>query len=108
MYKQDEVGKRLQKLRKLRGNSREETAKSIGRTLRYYGDIERGSCGMSLETLIRLADLYHVSLDYLVFGVTEDSVSIKEEEIRYAMRKLGNLEEKTRDVVLEMLNLFEY
>ena len=32
-----------------------EVAGKIGRAVHYYGDIERGTCGMSIETLLDLS-----------------------------------------------------
>lgn len=107
MYQPKEVGKRLRRMRKAHGDSREKIAGSIGRTLRYYGDIERGTCGMSVETLIRLADYYHVSLDYLVYGDAEDMPDMEREQVKYAAAKLGHMEERKRNVVIEMLQLLE-
>lgn len=107
MYQPKEVGKRLQRMRKEHGDSRKKIAESIGRTLRYYGDLERGTCGMSVDTLIRLADYYHVPLDYLVYGDMEEMPDMKREQVEYAAVKLGNMEEKKRNVVIEMLQLLE-
>lgn len=105
IYKAVEIGERLRHLRKDYGYSREKIAERIGRSSKYYADIERGSCGMSIETLLELADVYHVSLDYLVHGETEDGQDKLDEETRWAIRRLGGLERRRRKIVIEMVSL---
>lgn len=43
-------------------------AEKIDRAAKYYADIERGSCGMSVETLMALSEALDVSLDYIIYG----------------------------------------
>ena len=62
------VGERLRAKRLLLGMTREEVAEKIGRASKYYADIERGSCGMSTETLLALASVLDMSLDYIILG----------------------------------------
>lgn len=104
-YKANEVGIRLRTLRKSGGYSREEIAAGIGRSPKYYADIERGICGMSLDTLISLSDFYHVSLDFLVMGTTEQNPEQLDEETRWAMLRLCQMEKRRRKIVVEMVNL---
>ncbi len=49
----------------------ELVAERLGVVNKYYADIERGTCGMSVETLINLSRLYGVSLDTLIYGEKE-------------------------------------
>ena len=49
-----------------------EAAEQLGRVPTYYADIERGNCGMSVETMIAISRLYHMSLDYLILGKEEN------------------------------------
>ena len=62
------AGERLRAKRLLLGMTREEVAEKIGRASKYYADIERGSCGMSTETLLALASVLDMSLDYIILG----------------------------------------
>ena len=43
-------------------------AEKIDRAAKYYADIERGSCGMSVETLMALSEALDMSLDYIIYG----------------------------------------
>lgn len=62
------VGKRLKENRKRLGWTREYVASKVGIVEKYYADIERGTCGMSIETMLALARLYHLSLDEFIYG----------------------------------------
>lgn len=57
---------RLSELRKLRGLKQSDIAKLVARTERHYQDMEYGKINMPMSTLIKLADFYDVSIDYLV------------------------------------------
>lgn len=103
-YKPVEVGMRLRRMRKNSGYSREKVAEAIGRSVKYYADIERGVCGMSLETLLGLADFWHVSLDYLVQGEGEGENGI-DEQTKWAVQSLYGMEEKRRKIAIEMVSL---
>lgn len=67
-YDRAVVGLRLRKRRKQLGWSRGYVAEKIGIVEKYYADIERGTCGMSIETMLALAQLYHFSLDEFIYG----------------------------------------
>ena len=56
---------RLLQLRKSKKVSQVELAKEIGVSSRVYQDYEYGKREAQMTTLIRLADFFDVSLDYL-------------------------------------------
>lgn len=56
----------LRQLRSERGLKQKVVAKRIGVTEREYGHYETGYRKPKIETLIKLADFYKVSIDYLV------------------------------------------
>lgn len=70
-YDRDVVGLRLKRRRKQLGWSRSYVAEQIGIVEKYYADIERGTCGMSIETMLALAQLYRFSLDEFIYGPKE-------------------------------------
>lgn len=102
------AGDRLRLKRTLLGFTQDEVAEKIDRAAKYYADIERGNCGMSVETLMALAKALDMSLDYIVYGVT---VSEKEklqhsDEVTAVMEALNSLPERQHDYALRMLKLF--
>ena len=62
------TGERIRTKRLMLGLSQEELAEQIHRATKYYSDIERGSCGMSIETMISISKSLDMSLDYMIFG----------------------------------------
>lgn len=67
-YDRTAVGLRLKRQRIQRDWSRRYVAGQIGLVEKYYADIERGTCGMSIETMIALANLYELKLDEFIYG----------------------------------------
>lgn len=63
-----EFGKRLERLRKDKGLNKKELSFMLGFTANVYGAYEREDRRPSIETLMFLANLYGVSLDYLISG----------------------------------------
>ena len=55
-------------LRELAGISRAKAAQDLDKAEKYYSDIERGTCGMSLETALQIAAYFRVTVDYLIYG----------------------------------------
>ena len=71
-YDRKAAGERIREKRRQLGITMREPAEKLGRVPTYYADIERGSCGMSVETMIAISRLYHMSLDYLILGTEEE------------------------------------
>ncbi len=67
-----EIGRRLRELRKAKKLSQETMAQLLHVSVNHYGYVERGERSLSLDKLILLAEMYQVSLDYLVFGKQQD------------------------------------
>lgn len=79
-YDRIAAGERLRCRRLELGWSRELVAERLGVVNKYYADIERGTCGMSVETLINLSRLYGVSLDTLIYGEKEKQSPVSQGE----------------------------
>ena len=62
------VGKRIKEQRKKLNMSQVQMAQKIDRAVKYCSDIECGVCGMSIETMISLADVLQMSIDYMIFA----------------------------------------
>lgn len=59
---------RIRELRVEIGCTQEFVAEQIGISLDGYRKLERGVNGASVDTLVAIAELYNVSIDYLVYG----------------------------------------
>lgn len=67
-YSVAESGKRIRELRAARNMTRQQLAERIGLSVNALSKIETGINGAKIDTLICIAQLFHVSLDYLVYG----------------------------------------
>lgn len=60
------IGETLKKLRKEKKLSQTEIAKILGIPQRTYSDYETNKSEPKLDTLIKIAELYQTSTDYLL------------------------------------------
>ena len=67
MILKEEVGKRLKECRNSLNLSQREVAKLLGVAQPVYQRFEKGIFECSYEQLLKLADIFDISLDYL-FG----------------------------------------
>ena len=57
---------RLSELRKAKNLKQSDVADLLKITTRHYQEVEYGKINLSMTTLIKLANFYDVSIDYLV------------------------------------------
>lgn len=65
------LSNRIRGLRAETGITQEDAARKIGMSLRGYGKIEKDEVEPKIETIVQIANLYDVSIDYLT-GRTEN------------------------------------
>ena len=111
-YNRTEAGIRIRRMRELYGMSRQQAAEAAGCTEKHYADIERGYVGMSLGTLLSLAEAFSVSVDYLLLGVAAEGEEPGQEgkgreEERVMLRMLDALPVEKRKFVLEWIRMLE-
>ena len=71
-YKPD-MGKRIRACRLQSHLTQEKMAENLDISVKHYSEVERGITGLSVEKLIYLSNLFHVTLDYLLKGDGEPS-----------------------------------
>ena len=64
--KMPEFGQRLKLLRNERAMTQKAMAELLGKTERHYQDMESGKINVPGLTLIKLADYFDVSIDFMV------------------------------------------
>lgn len=67
-YNMEECGRRIRQLRIQGGLTQEELAEMLNIDRSFYGRIETGKKGCSVDVLVQLSELHHVTLDYLILG----------------------------------------
>lgn len=90
--------KRLQDLRKRDNISQPELAKSLNISDRTIGTWERGIALPNSETIVKLADYFHVTIDYLLCRNVSQPVEDNQDEmflsLQRAYQSLPLLEQK--------------
>lgn len=71
---------RLRSLREKKRLTQEEAAKRIGIARPTYANYEAGNREPDIETLIKIAEFYKVSLDYLVGRTDNPNMTFTEQE----------------------------
>lgn len=106
-YNRLEVGERLRAKRNLIGLNQESLAAKINLSTKYYCDIERGSCGMSIETLLALGKVLDMPLDYIIYGKTNspEELSKQTDETTAILSIINNASEQQRKYIERMLKL---
>lgn len=101
------TGERIRKKRLLLGLTQEELAEKIGRAAKYCADIERGSCGMSIETMLMFSNVLGMSLDYMILGISDETEKdTYEDETLAVLDILDRCSPRSRDYALRLLKLF--
>ena len=106
-YNRIETGERIRKKRQLLNMTLDTASDKIDISSKYFADIERGSCGMSLETMISIGTLLNMSLDYIIYGITYDMTEAhkQSDECAAILSLLDSIPENKRKYALRMLQL---
>ncbi len=106
-YNRVQAGDRIRKKRQLLNMTQDAAADKIGISTKYFADIERGSCGMSIETLISIGVLFDMSLDYIIYGKVYDEADSQKhsDEFTAILSLMDNIPENKRQYALRMLQL---
>ena len=105
LYDRMAAGLRIRGCRERLGISRQEMAQRIGKAEKYYADIERGYCGMSLDTMIDIPDSLGLTLDYLVRGKDPENAGISQEAAK-VLFYLENCSESRQKKAAELLKVY--
>lgn len=106
-YDRIAVGERIRRKRIQLGLSQDELAVRINRATKYCSDIERGMCGMSIETMLAIAKALNMNLDYMMFG--EISETEREWQQKDALTLIHIIEKapaSRRNYAIRLLKLF--
>lgn len=75
-YNMEESGVRIKKLRTELEMTQEEIAELVGIAQSSYARIESGKKGVSIDTLVAIAEVLNTSLDYIILGKVEQEQKI--------------------------------
>lgn len=96
-----DVGKRIRNLRKTKQLTACDFAEQIGIAPRTLSKYENGHTSPNIDFLVRVATNYNVSLDYIVFGVSNE----KDSQFKYHI--LNNLSDDGKKALLSIAKEIE-
>jgi transcriptional regulator with XRE-family HTH domain len=98
-----ELKDRIKELRKLNGMTQIQAADSLGVARRTYQDYEFGVSSPNSETMQKMADLFHVSVDYII-GRTD--LSSDEYLMALPGKSLNELTDEQKAAVKNVIETF--
>lgn len=93
------IGKVLRETRLSLGFTQEQVSEAVGLAPRYISDLERNKTKGSLDTLVKLCNLYHITPTY----VLKDFLNSSELEIDDSLIGFYNLTEYEKDIVTQLI-----
>ena len=102
LYKR--IGKKIATLRKENSMTQEQLAEKLSITVKHCSSVERGLSSLSLEKLIYVADLFDVSLDYLVRDFSDEE---QEYIPQICLQLFKDADNKERLLLKEYLSLYQ-
>lgn len=106
-YDRIAVGERIRDRRISIGLSQDELGEKIDRAAKYCSDIERGICGMSVETMLAIADSLDMSLDFVMFGEASEEELERHKNAETALTHiLAQCDPRQFEYAIRMLKLF--
>ena len=105
----DRIGRRLKRLRQDRNWSQAQLGRQIGVHQKQISGYERGVHVPSTDVLVRLAQVFGVSLDYLVFDDRDDApayVDIADRDLVSLLHALDQLAGDDKNIVRGVLHAF--
>lgn len=98
-----EIGKNLQQIRKSNGYTQERLAEEIEVSVRYVSDIEQDRSKPSYEVLIRICNLFKVSLDQIF----SEHLKIKENKsLEYSIAGYEHLSKEDKETIEHLITYF--
>ena len=77
-----ECGLRIKNLRTANGLKQIELCDEVYMSERNLRRIERGETPLTVESAVKLADFFHVGLNYLILGETDNNTVAKREILK--------------------------
>jgi transcriptional regulator with XRE-family HTH domain len=105
-----ELGKRIQELRKKAGLSQTELAQKINVSYTQMSRYEIKGVLPPADVLKRLADVFGVSVDYLISGDSEEKAkaTLKDTRLLQLFKAVEGMSEKDKYIITELISTFVF
>lgn len=100
-------GEKIRQLRKRKNITQEQLAKLIGSHESHIGRYEKDQSDPTAPAIKKLADVFNVSTDYLLFDKIETSISVKisDKELLEQFQELDKMDEEKRALVKRVISM---
>ncbi len=102
VYDKTAVGMRIREKRLALRLTQEKVAEKLDKSLRLITEIERGTVGMSIETLISLCDVLKTTPNDLLLP----SHRAEDDELQWAIEALTNASDHVRASAIDILRSY--
>ena len=102
------LGDKIRELRKERRWSQAEVAARVDVHVTHVNRLEKNRYSPSLELLKKLAKLFEVTTDYLLYESMEnaDSLNLKDKTLNEKMKMIDSLDDEDRSVIIGVIDAF--
>ena|ERR1039458_8609032 len=100
------AGKRIRQLREQMGKTQKEIAEMVGTTAPNMNFYENGKRSPSFDSIVKFAQFFGVSTDYLL-GASDIKGIFCDEEVSKAFEGFVKLSPRDRLVIMEMIRVLQ-
>jgi transcriptional regulator with XRE-family HTH domain len=100
------IHEKIKKLRQQKGWSQTQLANKMGVRSQHISRYERGNSNPSAETLSKFAEIFGVSVDYLLSEDEENTntYKIKDKQLQRYFEEVDNLDEEDKNVIKNLID----
>ena len=97
-----EIGTILKEIRKSHGLTQEQVAEKLGLAPRYLSDLERNKTKGSLDTFVKICNIYSVSPSYIL----KDYINVTDDQYQNAfISGYNKLNDTDKEIINELIRL---
>lgn len=98
---------KLRELRKKQKLTQDELALKVGIHGRHIGKYENGQVMPNAETLIRIAKVFDISIDYLILDAEDPRlIDLQDRDFLRYFKELENMTEKDKEIVKSLIDAY--
>lgn len=95
------IGTKMQNIRKSLGLTQEQVAEKLELAPHYVSDIERDKTKGSIDTLVKLCNIYNVSPSYIL----SDYINVKDISIDDSLIGFTNLSKHDKNIIIALIRI---
>lgn len=101
------LGDKLRSLRKQNNWSQDALGEKLGIHGRHIGKYETGKVMPGADTLMKIAKLFNISVDFLLFDdIAENDTKIKDQALLKSFEAVDHMEEEDKKVIKSLIDAY--